>query len=136
MYLFKTSGETFESVIQNQRHAYPNKPRSWYRDEIVLVSKNKDACSPGEKQIQYVMRIQNIRQVENDEIERYWPGNRGRWKWIIDGYDTIKLIKPFDLRDVIGERASVYLHVVNFKKVKPEDEIIIINFFERNGDLI
>ncbi len=41
MFLFKTSGETFQNVIENQKHAYTGEPKNWNVGEIVLVSKNK-----------------------------------------------------------------------------------------------
>ena len=41
MLIFKTSGQTFESVIRNEKHAFPNCPKNWFRGETVLVSKNK-----------------------------------------------------------------------------------------------
>ncbi len=31
MYLFKTSGSTFASVVENQKHAFPGMPRDWIR---------------------------------------------------------------------------------------------------------
>lgn len=75
MYLFKTSGKTFNSVIKNQKHAFSSMPRDWHPNELVLVSKNKTDCNYGEKQIQYTMRLNNIRLLQPGEAEKYWPGN-------------------------------------------------------------
>ena len=77
MYLFKTSGQTYNSVIQNQKHAFRGQPRNWSEGEIVLVSKNKADCAPGERQIRYTMRLNTIRRASDAEIETYWPGVNG-----------------------------------------------------------
>ena len=85
MFLFKTSGDTFKSVIKNQKHAYGFEPRNWAKNELVLVSKNKNDCEKGEKQIQYIMRLDNVRKLRIGEIEKYWPGNnKDRWKYLND----------------------------------------------------
>ena len=69
MYLFKTSGKTFDSVIRNQKHAFSAKPRDWHPRELVLVSKNKQDCQPSEKQIQYSMRLIDFREASEQEVE-------------------------------------------------------------------
>ena len=43
------------------------------------------------------MYLNNIRPISHDESERYWPGNLGRWKYIVDGYGIINLSKSFNL---------------------------------------
>jgi hypothetical protein len=41
MFIFKTSGKTYDKVIQLQKHAFNSKPRgTWVPGELVLVSKN------------------------------------------------------------------------------------------------
>lgn len=50
MLLFKTSGETYDSVIENKKHAFYIVPKGWKYGEIALVSKNKSSCRKGEKQ--------------------------------------------------------------------------------------
>ena len=77
MYLFKTSGKTFQSVIKNQKHAFFGKPKDWHVGELVLVSKNKGDCQSREKQIQYTMTLRDVRLLRPGEAEQYWPGNRG-----------------------------------------------------------
>jgi hypothetical protein len=88
MYLFKTSGSTLPGVVAHQKHAYRNKPAGWSVGELVLVSKNRADCSSGEKQIQYVMRLRNIRPLAPGEAERLWPGNEGRWRYLVECSDT------------------------------------------------
>ena len=61
MYLFKTAGATFDSVIKHQKHASTKKPRDWYPGEIILVSKTKKNCAKGERPIAYTMRISGVR---------------------------------------------------------------------------
>lgn len=138
MYLFKTSGKTFDSVVKYQKHAYTNKPRG---GGLILVSKNKTDCRNFEKQIQYIMKLSSVRKIDNEkireEVSRYWgKENKYRWKWLVDCEATRKLNIPFDLKDVIGkERVSDYGPVMTFKEVAPIDERIIIKFLEKNGDL-
>lgn len=126
MYVFKTSGATFESVIHNQKHAFKGKPKDWKPGEIVLVSKNRTDLSPGEKQIRYTMRLHDIRETTDEEIGRYWPGNAGRWKYIVDCTGTEPVPKPFNLTDILGKSAEIYDPVITFKKIEPEHEALIL----------
>jgi len=131
MYIFKTSGETFESVIKNQKHAFKGKPKDWKIGELVLVSKNMKDLRGDEKQIQYIMKIEDIREATDDEIEKYWPGNKGRWKYIVDCYDTVKLDDSFNLKDdVLGSEVKRYDPIVTFGKIKQEHEIKIRDFLD------
>src|SRR5215203_5764808 len=122
MLLFKTSGKTFNSVISNQKHAFKGRPE-WETGEIIIVSKNKNSCRKDEKQIQYIMYLDKFRITNDDEIERYWPNNKGRWKYIVDCYNTVRLQKPFNIEDVVGEEHFMeYGPVVTFKKIGSEHE--------------
>ena len=125
MYLFKTSGQTYNSVIKNQKHAFRGQPRDWRVGEIVLVSKNKADCRPDERQIGYVMRLSTIRQASDAEIESYWPGNSGRWNYIVDCVGTEAVPTPFNLDEVLGGGAQEYSAVMTFKKVRAEHEALI-----------
>lgn len=135
MYLFKTSGATFESVIHNQKHAFKGSPRQWSAGEVVLVSKNREDCRPGEAQIQYVMRLDNIRLIQPGEAERYWPGNEGRWRYIVECSQTERINTPFDLRDVLHDEAAPYQAVMTFKKLDPEHEQRILDYLAGMGVL-
>lgn len=85
MYLFKTSGATIGSVIQYQCHAFTNLPAGIRFGDIILVSKNRSDCRPGEKQIQYVMHYLSVRCIKAGEASALWgPENEGRWKYIIE----------------------------------------------------
>src|SRR5438309_2476957 len=108
MYVFKTSATTLGAVVAHQRHAFVSRPRDWEPGELVLVSKNRTDCRAGEKQIQYVMRIRDVKHLANGEAEKYWPGNEGRWKYLIRCDSTHRLRTPFNLRDVLGESANIY----------------------------
>lgn len=126
MYVFKTSGATYESVIRNQKHAYLSVPRDWKPGEIVLVSKNRKDLSPGEKQISYTMRLHNIRRAEVRELEIFWSGSFKRWRYIFDCTSAEQIPKPFNLSDVLGESAArIYDPVITFKKIEPRHEALI-----------
>lgn len=122
MYLFKTSGSTFESVIKNQKHAFKHAPKEWYKGEIILVSKNTKDCKGGEKQIQYTMKLDNIRKVTDNEINDLWPGNEGRWHYIADCVETAVVSTPFNLDEIIGDEAKRYAPIVTFKRVEDSHE--------------
>jgi hypothetical protein len=121
MYLFKTSGATFDSVIANAKHAFTGMPKDWHPGELVLVSKNRRDCAWGEKQITYTMRLDQIRPIRPGEAQRYWPGNEGRWNYLVICRDTKLISSPFDLSDVIGENASAYGPAVSFVKLSAVD---------------
>ena len=133
MYLFKTSGKTFDSVILNQKHAFAGMPRDWYVGELVLVSKNKVDCSKNEKQIQYVMKLVDIRPLKPGESEKYWPGTEGRWRYLFICEDTRRIKQPFDLHEILGDRARLYAPIMTFKKFEPEDEELLTQYIEKVG---
>ena len=133
MYLFKTSGETFSSVIENEKHAYDSMPSNWEVDEIVLVSENKVDCSSSEKQIHFFMHIKSVRRATSDEIEKYWPGNGQRWQYIVECHNTHRLNKEFDLDDVLKKDAKEYKAVQSHKKIRSDHEKIILEYIDRYG---
>ena len=126
MLLFKTSGKTINSVVANQKHAFKGQPKIWEAGEIILVSKNRTDCRPREKQIQHIMFLDKIRETDDDEFEKYWPNNKGRWKYIADCTKTIRLQNPFNIEEILGP-ASIqnYGPVMTFKKVEHSDEQLI-----------
>ena len=133
MYLFKTSGATFNSVIKNEKHAFASKPKVWYVGELVLVSKNK-TDSHEEKQIQYTMKLRDIRPLLRGEAEKYWPGTDGRWKYLIV-CDSTTAIQPFNLEDVLGEDCKEYSPVMTYKKVSPDHEKLIQEYLRETASL-
>jgi hypothetical protein len=129
MFLFKTSGRTLGSVVANQKHAFRGKPSLWDRDEIVLISKNRQDCALGEKQIQYVARLATIRPLRAGEAELLWPGNEGRWKYLVNFRHTRRLVHPFDLQEVLGRDAEVYGRgLIAFARVAPDHDRRIREF--------
>ena len=127
MLIFKTSGQTFESVIRNEKHAFPNCPKNWFRGETVLVSKNKADCIHSEKQISYTMSLLDIRPTTDNEIRKYWPGNDSRWKYIAICTETSHVPNPFNLDDVHNLSSTQhYKDVQIFAKIKSEDEALIL----------
>jgi hypothetical protein len=133
MLLFKTSGATYDSVIKNQKHAFKGMPQNWYSGELVLVSKNKADCGKDEKQIQYVMRLTDIRPLKRSEADSYWPGNEGRWKYLVECSDTMLIRQPFNLVDLLGDEYGPYAHVMTFMKIRPSHETIISSYLKKVG---
>jgi hypothetical protein len=127
MFLFKTSGKTFNSVIKNQKHAFVGKPKDWHVGELVLVSKNKADCQYREKQVQYTMTLRDIRLLLPGEAERYWPGNERHWKYLIVCDGTAE-IRPFNLEDVLGDEFKMYSPIMTFKKILPRHEKMIAEY--------
>ncbi len=137
MYIFKTSGETYGSVVRNQKHAFLGKPKEWYPGEWALVSKNRKDCKYGEKQIQFIMMVDDIRPLRFGEAESLWPGNEGRWEYLVKCKGGKHLRRPFDLADVIGPRKyyQEYHGVVTFKRLPHEDEDRVIEYLKKYGTI-
>ena len=125
MLLFKTSGDTFDSVIANEKHAFASMPRDWAPREPILVSKNKTDCQPSEKQIQYTMRLVDIRPIRGGEADHYWPGNEGRWQYLVLCEDTKLIKEPFDLKDILGDEHMCYGPAVSFARISQAHEKLI-----------
>ena len=127
MHIFKTSSETFDSVIKNKKHAFRGKPKDLVKGDLILVSKNKAGLKGNEKQITYTMVFSNIRKINPGEAEALWPGNEGRWDYIVECTDVNKLQTPFNLEDCIGhDRAMKYGPIITSGKINDIDEGIII----------
>ena len=133
MLLFKTSGATLRSVIANQRHAFLNRPKRWCPGELILVSKNRTDCRAGEKQIQYVMVLDDIRPVRQGEVKEYWPGNEGRWRFIAVCHGAAAVAEPFDLVDALGADGDAYRTVINFATLLPQHEVLVLARLNGSG---
>ncbi len=134
MHIFKTSAETFDSVIKNKKHAFHGKPKDLVKGDLILISKNKSGLKNNEKQISYTMVFSNIREIKPNEAEELWPGNEGRWSYIVECSDVIKLKNPFNLEDHIGhERAEKYGPIITHGKIKDKDEELIIQKIKNIG---
>ncbi len=132
MFLFKTSGRTIKSVVANQKHAFNGQPKEWVVGEPVLVSKNRADCGMSERQVQYVMHLRKIRCLRPGEADRYWPGNEGRWRYLFECYDTVRLTRPFDLQEALGLDAEPYRSVMTFKRFDRSDEKKVAEFIHRH----
>jgi hypothetical protein len=131
MLLFKTAGDTFNSVLTNQKHAFLRTPKDWFSGEIALISKNRKDCKTGEKQIQHIMHLDKLRPTNHEEIERYWPNNFGRWKYIADCYKTVRLQKPFNLDDILEyNELRPYKNITPAMKIHQEHEETIYKYLK------
>jgi hypothetical protein len=128
MLLFKTAGDTFNSVVENEKHAFFRIPKDWQSGEIVLISKNKKDCRIGDKQIQYITFLKTLRSTSHSEIEGYWPGNFGRWKYIADCYGTKRLSKGFNLDDLFKGDIRVYKNITPAMKIHNNHEEKILSY--------
>ena len=129
MLLFKTAGTTINSVIANQKHAFYALPKGWIYGELSLISKNKNSCRKGEKQIQYIMYLDKMRPTNHEEIERYWPNNFGRWRYIADCFNVVVLKNPFNLDDVFEyNQLGPYKNITPAMKIHVEHEETITNY--------
>ena len=127
MLIFKTSKETINSVVENKKHAFENEPKDWFKGEIALICKNRKDCDKWEKQIKYIMIVDNIRFTDNDEVNRLWPGNRNRWNFIVEGSDVKRLSKPFNLNEVLGKNIPPgFLNQPPYIKLNLIEETIIL----------
>lgn len=128
MYIFKTSGATFRSVIENERYASPSQPEDLTSGDLILVSKNKRDCAINEKQIQYTMRFVERCPLENGQADQLWPGNEGRWKYLFICENTRAINKPFNLKDLLGDDYKHYLRIQTFGKIKAKHETLIESY--------
>ncbi len=137
MFLFKTSGATLPSVVKNEKHAFVGQPHDWHIGELVLVSKNLADCGRTERQIQYIMALDSIRELVPGESERYWPGTEGRWRHLVQCRDTRRIARPFNLKEALGISAKEYSPVMTFKRLSEEHETQVRAFLKhREPDLI
>ena len=122
MLILKTSAATLASVVANQKHALVGMPRHWHPGELALISKNRTDCR-SERQIQWVMTIDDIREILPGESQHYWPGTEGRWRFLVVGHGVKALKRPFDLSEVLGADADYYSPVVTVATLKHADEL-------------
>lgn len=133
MYLFKTSGATFNSVIKNEKHAFTSMPGDWAPGELILVSKNKVDCRATEKQIQYTMQLTDIRPLKTGEANLYWPGSEGRWHYLVLCENTRVVNQPFNLEEILGAESRSYGPIMTYRKVSPAHDKIIEAYLKKTG---
>lgn len=132
MHIFKTSTETYGSVIKNQKHAFKTMPKDLYPGDIVVLSKNKSGLSENEKQISHYAILKKIRKCSDEEIELLWPGNSGRWNYITEFSEVIPIIRSFNLSDILPlEKVKHYSAVMTHAKIDNDDESIILQNIEK-----
>ena len=136
MYIFKTSGETFNSVIENKKHAFKSCPSDYHRGEIALISKNKSSLNKDEKEIKYAMRIKEIREATSSEIENYWPGHGNKWKYIVDMYDRMEFLIPINLDDVVDTKQGFYKGIQTYRKVKEKDKQDFLSYIDSQNIVV
>ncbi len=132
MHIFKTSADTYDSVLKNQKHAFKYKPVELYHGEIVILSKNKRGLSVNEKQISHYAIFDKIKKCNDKEIEQYWPGNKGRWYFITEFSEVNEIVSPFNLSEILpADRSKHYSSIMTHGKFKKEDENIIMPHIKR-----
>ena len=126
MHIFKTSAETFESVISNKKHAFKYSPKSITVGDLVILSKNKKGLTANEKQIGHYAILKRIRETSDEEIEELWPGNSGRWNYITEFTEVKSISVPFNLSDVLEpEQAKRYSSIMTHGRLDEADEAAI-----------
>ena len=63
----------------------------------------------------------------------YWPGNEGRWNYLVICENTMKINEPFDLKDILGESYLEYSPVVTFKKIQEKHGQTINSYLAKVG---
>src|SRR5688572_21067239 len=110
MFLFKSAGTNYRRVIKRKVHAFQFAPVEVNRDELILLSKNREDCAMTEKQVQTVAKLQRVRPATATELDEFFPGVRAseRWKYIVQLYWVRPLPAPFNLSSVSGFNAKRY----------------------------
>jgi hypothetical protein len=135
MFLFKASGQTYLRVVRRSLHAFPNRPQEAEVGQLVLLSKNREDCSPSEAQIQFVAKILDVRPATAEELETHFPGISAseRFEVIIELYWMEPLERPFNLSQALGPDHKFYNTVQDFSKLKESDELAVFGFLVKNN---
>jgi hypothetical protein len=139
MFLFKASGKTYRRVARGAVHAFPHPPSDANADEVVFLSKNREDCRLGERQIRFAARIRDIRPARPSELESLFPGVSAeeRWKSVIRLYCVREIQNPFDLAQIKRFNAKHYSTVQGFARVRPDDARPLLEFLaQTNPQLI
>ena len=135
MFLFKASGRTYLRVVKRSLHAFPNRPQEVEVGQLVLLSKNREDCTPSEAQIQNVAKILDVRPATAEELERQFPGVSAgeRFEVIIELYWLEPLETPFNLSQAIGPEHKFYNTVQDFSKLRDPDELAVFGFLVKKN---
>jgi len=79
------------------------------------------------------MQLVEIRRLSSGEVERYWPGNEGRWKYLFVCDNTELINQPFNLEDILGEEYRPYWPIMTYRKINPEHEHKIVEYLRKVG---
>jgi hypothetical protein len=135
MYLFKASGKTYKRVAKGAVHAFPFPPTEANPDEFVLLSKNREDCRLGEKQIRFAARIRDVRPARPSELENLFPGVSAeqRWRSVIRLYNVCEFQRPFDLSQIAAFGAKHYRTVQGFARIREPDSKALVSFLIRTN---
>jgi hypothetical protein len=81
------------------------------------------------------MRLIEIRPIEPREADKYWPGNEGRWRYLVICNDKKRIIQPFNLEEVIGDESRSYRSVMTFSKLKVAQERLVEEYLRKVGSV-
>jgi hypothetical protein len=135
MFLFKASGQTYLRVVKRELHAFPNAPRDIEVGQLVLLSKNREDCTPSEPQIQHVAKVLQVRSATPEELEHNFPGVEAsnRFRIMVELYWREPLERPFSLSQVPGVNYKRYDTVQDFAKLDEADEMAVFGFLVKTN---
>ena len=139
MYLYKAGGATYMKVVRQELHAFPYSPSEVSEDEFILLSKNRDACTMLEKQVQYCAKLHSVRPAIPEELDAFFPNVAAgeRWRFALRLYWVRKFQRPFHLEEVPGLNWKRYKPVQGFSKLDDADELAMLrHLVATNADLI
>lgn len=131
MFLFKASAATYMKVVRQSAHAFRHGPPSATPGTFVLLSMNKEDCTPSERQIRHFAKIKLIRSGSAEELEQRFPGvdAAARWNDLVELYWLKAFDQPFSLSDVPGLDSKRYDTVQGFSRFMESDSAALITYF-------
>jgi hypothetical protein len=138
MFLFKASGATYRRVIEQGIHAFQYPPSEVHGNELVLLSKNKNACKLLERQVQTVAKLYRVRPATSAELDHFFPGVRAsaRWDYAVELYWMRPLSMPFNLAGIKGFNARRYNTVQGFARLDEGDDLAVIRHLVKTNPAI
>ncbi len=133
MLIIRTSKETLSGVIKHSKHALNSCPKGRPKDQgfgegdIVLIATRLADLAPGEIPICHAMVVRSVYKDEGGrESNEIWGCS---WKYIIDGYECLRLRNPFDINDVRAtqEADGGYKAGGTYVYVLDEDKKVILD---------
>lgn len=125
MILLKTSAQTLDDVLRNQKHATKNKFH-YETGEILLIQQTVNSLtSSTDKTICWVMNCVEIYPDLNNESDRIWGQH---WNYIIQG-ENLRAVDGFNITDLQVTNHN-YKCIVTHGKIQPKDEEVILSWIE------